>query len=383
MTADPGPHQTRASGPDVRLAQPRHRRRRRHAPGRTTRADVGRRGRSGPARPRPGGRPLSFDEREALLDHLEGRARPAGWRQLADARAPGDRQAARATRSSRSSWRSTTWPGPPRTPARCCGRRRVSSGLLMANQAAHRGVPAARRDRRDRAVELPGLHADGLDRLRPRRRQRGGLQAQRVHPRRRRVAGRPFARGGARARRCCRSSPVSARPARRCAAPAVDKIAFTGSTATGKKVMAACAETLTPVLIEAGGKDALLVDEDADLEAAADAAAVGRLLQRRPDLHRRRAGLRPRAGLRRVPRRAHRQAARAAGRRRRRQDRPDDDAQPARRGPRAHRRRAGRGGRACVGGADAVGRAVRAADGARRRARGLPGRAGGDLRPDA
>ena len=32
--------------------------------------------------------------------------------------------------------------------------------------------------------------------------------------------------------------------------------------------MAACAETLTPVVIEAGGKDALLVDEDADLEAA-------------------------------------------------------------------------------------------------------------------
>src|SRR5215217_4902319 len=51
----------------------------------------------------------------------------------------------------------------------------------------------------------------------------------------------------------------------------VDKLAFTGSTATGKKVMAACAETLTPVVIEAGGKDALLVDEDADIEAAADA----------------------------------------------------------------------------------------------------------------
>ena len=55
----------------------------------------------------------------------------------------------------------------------------------------------------------------------------------------------------------------------------VNKVAFTGSTATGKKVMAACAETLTPVVIEAGGKDALLVDEDADLEAAADAALWG------------------------------------------------------------------------------------------------------------
>jgi acyl-CoA reductase-like NAD-dependent aldehyde dehydrogenase len=55
----------------------------------------------------------------------------------------------------------------------------------------------------------------------------------------------------------------------------VAKLAFTGSPATGKKIMAACAETLTPVLIEAGGKDALLVDADADVAAAADAAVWG------------------------------------------------------------------------------------------------------------
>ncbi len=55
----------------------------------------------------------------------------------------------------------------------------------------------------------------------------------------------------------------------------VNKLAFTGSTATGKKVMATCAETLTPVVIEAGGKDAVLVDEDADLDAAADATLWG------------------------------------------------------------------------------------------------------------
>ncbi len=52
----------------------------------------------------------------------------------------------------------------------------------------------------------------------------------------------------------------------------VDKIAFTGSTATGRKVMASCAPTLTPVVIECGGKDALIVAADADLSAAADAA---------------------------------------------------------------------------------------------------------------
>ncbi|WP_189209097.1 aldehyde dehydrogenase family protein [Actinokineospora fastidiosa] len=55
----------------------------------------------------------------------------------------------------------------------------------------------------------------------------------------------------------------------------VAKIAFTGSPGTGRKIMAACAETLTPVLIEAGGKDALLVDADADLDAAAEAAVWG------------------------------------------------------------------------------------------------------------
>ncbi|MGH3228474.1 MAG: aldehyde dehydrogenase family protein [Streptosporangiaceae bacterium] len=55
----------------------------------------------------------------------------------------------------------------------------------------------------------------------------------------------------------------------------VGKIAFTGSTATARKVMAAAADTLTPVLAECGGKDALLVGADADLDAAADAAAWG------------------------------------------------------------------------------------------------------------
>ena len=55
----------------------------------------------------------------------------------------------------------------------------------------------------------------------------------------------------------------------------VDKLAFTGSTATAKKVMAVCAETLTPVLLECGGKDAMVIDEDADLDAAADQAAWG------------------------------------------------------------------------------------------------------------
>ena len=55
----------------------------------------------------------------------------------------------------------------------------------------------------------------------------------------------------------------------------VSKIAFTGSATTARKVMAAASDTLTPVLAECGGKDALLVGADADLDAAADAAAWG------------------------------------------------------------------------------------------------------------
>ncbi|MGW4233173.1 aldehyde dehydrogenase family protein [Streptomyces sp. NPDC004980] len=55
----------------------------------------------------------------------------------------------------------------------------------------------------------------------------------------------------------------------------VDKIAFTGSPGTARKVAAACAATLTPLLAECGGKDAVLVAADADLDAAADAIVWG------------------------------------------------------------------------------------------------------------
>ncbi|MFD8842130.1 aldehyde dehydrogenase family protein [Streptomyces pseudogriseolus] len=57
----------------------------------------------------------------------------------------------------------------------------------------------------------------------------------------------------------------------------VDKVAFTGSPETARKVMAVCAETLTPFLAECGGKDAVIVTADADLEAAADAIVWGAL----------------------------------------------------------------------------------------------------------
>jgi acyl-CoA reductase-like NAD-dependent aldehyde dehydrogenase len=52
----------------------------------------------------------------------------------------------------------------------------------------------------------------------------------------------------------------------------VDFIMFTGSTATGKKVAERAAQTLTPVGLELGGKDPMIVLADADVERAANAA---------------------------------------------------------------------------------------------------------------
>jgi acyl-CoA reductase-like NAD-dependent aldehyde dehydrogenase len=58
----------------------------------------------------------------------------------------------------------------------------------------------------------------------------------------------------------------------------VDFIQFTGSDRTGRKVMARAAETLTPVSLELGGKDPMIVLDDADLDRAANAAAWGGMM---------------------------------------------------------------------------------------------------------
>jgi acyl-CoA reductase-like NAD-dependent aldehyde dehydrogenase len=52
----------------------------------------------------------------------------------------------------------------------------------------------------------------------------------------------------------------------------VDMIMFTGSTATGKRVLERAARTLTPVSLELGGKDPMIVLADADVERAANSA---------------------------------------------------------------------------------------------------------------
>jgi aldehyde dehydrogenase (NAD+) len=60
--------------------------------------------------------------------------------------------------------------------------------------------------------------------------------------------------------------------------PDVDRVAFTGSTATGKEVMKAAAETMKKVSLELGGKSANIVLDDADLELAVDGALFATFL---------------------------------------------------------------------------------------------------------
>ncbi|MEI6216625.1 MAG: aldehyde dehydrogenase family protein [Actinomycetes bacterium] len=50
----------------------------------------------------------------------------------------------------------------------------------------------------------------------------------------------------------------------------VNKIAFTGSTRTAKKVAASCAERMIPVVLECGGKDPVIIAGDADIDQAAE-----------------------------------------------------------------------------------------------------------------
>ncbi|MCI0573598.1 MAG: aldehyde dehydrogenase family protein, partial [Myxococcaceae bacterium] len=60
--------------------------------------------------------------------------------------------------------------------------------------------------------------------------------------------------------------------------PRLGKIMFTGSVATGKKVMVGAARNLTPVLLELGGKDPAIVCRDADLDRAARGIVWGAFL---------------------------------------------------------------------------------------------------------
>lgn len=55
----------------------------------------------------------------------------------------------------------------------------------------------------------------------------------------------------------------------------IDKISFTGSIDTRKKVMAACSQTLKPVTLEIGGNDACIILPDVNIEEIAPEISYG------------------------------------------------------------------------------------------------------------
>ncbi len=57
----------------------------------------------------------------------------------------------------------------------------------------------------------------------------------------------------------------------------VDIISFTGSTVVGKKIARQCSETLKPLILELGGKDPMIILEDADIDRAINSAIFGGL----------------------------------------------------------------------------------------------------------
>ena len=101
----------------------------------------------------------------------------------------------------------------------------------------------------------------------------------------------------------------------------VDMVMFTGSTATGRRSWPA-AETLTPVVLELGGKDPMIVLADADLERAASDAVCDSMFNGGQTCISDRARLRRGAGLRRVRGQGGGEGARAAPRARPARGRP-------------------------------------------------------------
>ena len=108
-----------------------------------------------------------------------------------------------------------------------------------------------------------------------------------------------------------------------CSDPNVAMIAFTGSTSAGRKVGELAGRHLKKVSLELGGKNTLIVLDDADLDHGCLECGLGRVPPPGPDLH----GVRPYPGAGRPHRGIHRAARRegteAPGRRSR--DKPGRD----------------------------------------------------------
>ena len=141
-----------------------------------------------------------------------------------------------------------------------------------------RAAQAARRRRGDRAVELPDDAAVQQARPGARVRQHGRRQAGRHDAVHDAAAGRDPHRGGPAAGRAQRRhrAPAPRRARRSSPTRSTRKVAFTGSTPTGERVMALAARGTKRVTLELGGSDPMIICDDADLAKAASAAAMGR-----------------------------------------------------------------------------------------------------------
>jgi hypothetical protein len=170
--------------------------------------------------------------------------------------------------------------------------------------------------------------------------------------------------------------------------PDVDKVAFTGSTAAGRKIAAACGDLLRPVTLELGGKSAAIVLDDADVAQVAESLdADGVDDAQRTGLHRPDPHLGPAVPLRRGGRGSDGEGPQPGGRRSVRSQhhhRATRGRPPARSGRVLHRPRPAGGGeghrRRGPPGPPVPG-LVRRADRADQRRQPHAGRPGGDLRP--
>ena len=143
------------------------------------------------------------------------------------------------------------------------------------------------------------------------------------------------------ARASSTSSPATATPAARWSSTRLPRWCRSPARcAPAWRSPGGAAKDVKRVHLELGGKAPVVVFDDADIEAAAEAIAVRRLLQRRPGLHGGDPGARRPARLRRLRRGAGRAGARHRHRpaeRRGRAVRPGQQRQPARAGQRLHR----------------------------------------------
>ena len=152
--------------------------------------------------------------------------------------------------------------------------RTVPLHLLQDQEAPHL-VPAARRGRDHHALERPLRARAEPDRAGADGGQRGAAEAVGGRRRSRASSSRSSSARPACPTACSSACSATARPARALVDAGCDKISFTGSVATGRKVAEACGRQLIPCTLELGGKDPMLVCADADLERAAAGAVYG------------------------------------------------------------------------------------------------------------